>query len=196
MEEADGFRLSTDGSRRKKIQKEQHSDDEGSPMSKPSTLVKRHRNLYMDFTKLRFFNPSIRGNTLLPNEVDVLVSHLLENYPGPRSKAPGHHYQTVSRPPIVDGDGKFLNVDDSPSSISTTIRGGSATTSAVVSHRWRTEEERDVMRSTWLSRKALLWLLIERATVQTYERQAPRRCPIPDEKDWLYRKVSAAAVYW
>ena len=43
-------------------------------------------------------------------------------------------------------------------------------------------------RSAWVSRNALLWLLIERATVQTYQRQAPRRCPVPDEKDWLYRK--------
>jgi len=34
----------------------------------------------IEFDKLRFFNPQIRNNDLLPEEVEVLVAHLLENF--------------------------------------------------------------------------------------------------------------------
>lgn len=43
-------------------------------------------------------------------------------------------------------------------------------------------------RRTWISKKALRWLMIEHAKVETLQRRAPKRCPIPEPEDWLYKR--------
>ena len=67
-------------------------DGQGGPQDEAKALEKALENKShyhgIEFDKLRFFNPQIRNNDLLPEEVEVLVAHLLENFTGPR---PIHH---------------------------------------------------------------------------------------------------------
>ncbi|CAD7929247.1 unnamed protein product [Amoebophrya sp. A25] len=174
----------------------EHSD-ELPVLGKQRRKNKRQR---ADITKLRFFNPQIRGNALLPQEVDVLVSHLLENYPGP-------DFHRMPSPGKTPG-----SAEDDPSTrglLLPTIEAGGGTTpgsaqgvdalenptpyqSYWVSQRWRTDDERDLGRSKWISRHALNWLLIERGNVETLYRKSAVRCPRPDEKDWIYKRGEPA----
>jgi len=38
----------------------------------------------------------------------------------------------------------------------------------------------------------MLWLMIEHAQVETLQRAAAKRCPVPDDSDWLYRRGEPA----
>ncbi|CAD7941307.1 unnamed protein product [Amoebophrya sp. A120] len=157
--------------------------------------VRRGKRRKQDITKLRFFNPQIRGDALLPQEVDVLVSHLLENYAGPRLLAHspgttqgvgsgGGHPHSASTPNSPNPPAVHFSEQDD--------EGVAPYASPWLSQRWRNDDERNEGRSRWISRHALNWLLIERGNVETLYRHAPVRCPRPDAEDWVYKRGEPA----
>jgi len=157
-----------------------------------------------DARALRFFNPEMRDAALLPQEVDICVSHLLDNITGPavvRSSINGISGSrglvravSAGSPVQKTSTGKHRKSDGDVAEGGTVAVSGSLHsicengTGMAVSSRWRTEEERRVARGGWLSRKAMLWLFIEEVQVETLTRKAARRCPTPASTDWLYRE--------